>query len=113
MEILYIVVGWLLGLLSPQLAERITRSRKRKELLDAIVSECQDLRLKLVWIVLFMRASLLLKTLPSERRRCVAEINGILAWMDPVMRSFPAPEDEMFNAGLPVWSDLIARDDTD
>ena len=113
MEVLYIFVGWLLGLISPQLTERIQRSKKQKEILKAITGETRDLRVRLAWIVLFMKASLLQKALPTEGPRCVAEVNSVLTWMDPIIRSFPAPEDEMFNAGLPVWSDLFSRDESE
>ena len=42
MEVLYLILGWLLGLLSPSIANRISRSYSKKELLNGIKTEMKE-----------------------------------------------------------------------
>jgi hypothetical protein len=44
LEALYILLGWLLGLLSPGIAERIRRKHRQKDLMASVMGELADLR---------------------------------------------------------------------
>lgn len=48
MELLYLLLGWALGLLSPVIVERILRIYSRNEFMEAVVTELRDVRLRLV-----------------------------------------------------------------
>jgi hypothetical protein len=43
-EVLYIVLGWLLGLLSPAIAERIRRHHREKDVIATVVGEFSELQ---------------------------------------------------------------------
>jgi len=48
MEILYIIFGWLLGLLSQPIVSKIEKHSKQKEIRNAIFSELQNIEIRLV-----------------------------------------------------------------
>ena len=48
MEILYLILGWLLGLLSPQISERISRHYKKRDLRIGLISELKEIRYRLI-----------------------------------------------------------------
>lgn len=48
MELLYIFFGWLLGLLSPQLNERINRHYKKQDFTIGLLSEFKELKARLI-----------------------------------------------------------------
>jgi hypothetical protein len=50
--ILAILLGWLLGLLTPAIAERIRRQYKRHELMNAVVDEMLGLQHTLATVAL-------------------------------------------------------------
>ena len=43
-DLLYLLLGWLLGLLSPGIAERIRRKHKAKDLVNSVVGELAELQ---------------------------------------------------------------------
>jgi hypothetical protein len=58
MNFLYLLLGWLLGLLSPILAERIQKPYKRKELIKSLLSEFNDLQFKMALAAYRLRSHL-------------------------------------------------------
>lgn len=48
MNILYLLLGWLLGLLSPHISERIKRHYQKNDLRCGIVSELKEIKVRLV-----------------------------------------------------------------
>lgn len=50
MEILYIILGWLLGILSPGIINRISDHNKKKALRRIIISELKDLKKRLMFV---------------------------------------------------------------
>lgn len=53
--ILAILLGWLLGLLTPAIAERIRRQYKRQELMDAVIDEMLGLQHTLATVAHLVR----------------------------------------------------------
>ncbi len=51
MEILYLLLGWLLGLLSPQISERIKRCYQKKDVRFGILSEFKEIKVRLAMTV--------------------------------------------------------------
>jgi len=51
MDILYLLLGWLLGLLSPQLSERIKRYYQKNDLRIGIISEFKEIKVRLAMSV--------------------------------------------------------------
>ena len=43
----YLLVGWLMGLLSPLIVDSIRRRRERKEIKQALITELQELQYRL------------------------------------------------------------------
>lgn len=48
MNVLYLLLGWLLGLLSPQVAERIKRHYQKSDLRCGIISELKEIKVRVV-----------------------------------------------------------------
>lgn len=59
-----LVLGWILGLLSPSLQERIRRGRRRRELVEAINSELREHQWRLALVAYSMRMKV--ADLPDE-----------------------------------------------
>jgi hypothetical protein len=55
-QILYILLGWLLGLLAPAIVERIRRGRRSKELVTALCADLDELRFQMAFITYTMRS---------------------------------------------------------
>ena len=56
MEIIYILIGWLLGILSPGIIDSISSYYKKKSLKRVIINELQDLKKRLILIPLRVKA---------------------------------------------------------
>jgi hypothetical protein len=50
MELLYIILGWLLGLLSPLIINQINKSYSKKELFDSIKTEIKDCQIRVILV---------------------------------------------------------------
>lgn len=50
MELLYVILGWLFGLLSPSIINRISRSYSKKELLNGIKTEMKECQFRVLLV---------------------------------------------------------------
>ena len=55
MDFVILVIGWVLGLVSPLLADRIKKPYRRKELLASIMVELKELRVKMAMVAYLMQ----------------------------------------------------------
>jgi len=78
--IISLIIGWGLGLLSPFVVEKIKLRKKKRELLNGIITELRDVRIKLAG------ASFLLGKEAGKFDR------EFLAWCLPVFRDYEGPE---------------------
>lgn len=78
-SVLFALLGWLFGLLSPGIAERIRRSYRSSEVQKAIATELGELRYTLAWsgYLLCHRTGLL--------------TDAALDWIIPAVRSYTGP----------------------
>jgi hypothetical protein len=89
LEILYLILGWLFGLLSPQIANRIDRGYRRAELLRTVVRELVDLQYRIAVGSLGLRQHL--ATVNQE----------YLTWLRPILRGYDGPDrNEPFIASI-------------
>lgn len=79
-ELLYLLLGWLLGLLSPGIAERVRRKRRERDLVVAIVGELTELQYTLATAAYRLRAKVGQAT------------NEFLDRLLPVFRSYSGPD---------------------
>lgn len=50
MELVYLIIGWLFGLLSPSIVSRINRSYSRRELFDGIRAEIKECQFRIILV---------------------------------------------------------------
>lgn len=78
-QLLYILFGWLLGLLSPGIVERIRRRYRQADLVAAVISELRELQYIMGFVAYQTRSRLGLVT------------DGFLDWLLPIVRSYEGP----------------------
>ena len=79
-QAIYILLGWLLGLLSPGIAERIRRKYRKTELIACVLGELRELQYTMAWVAHMLRAHLGLVT------------DKFLDWVEPLMRDYDGPD---------------------
>ena len=80
MSILYLVLGWLIGLISPGIVERIRRVHRRRDLVRSILSELTDLEYMMANVAYVMRGKL--ATVTDE----------FLDWLAPIVARYDGPD---------------------
>lgn len=75
-SVLYVVLGWLLGLLGPRLLEAMQKPYRRTEIKKSVFLELKDLQCKL-GMVAFLVAS-----------RAGTADRSLLLWVEPILRSY-------------------------
>ncbi len=80
MNILYLLLGWLIGIISPGIAERIRRVNRRRDLVRSILSELSDLEYTMASVAYLMRGKL--ATMTDE----------FLDWFMPIVARYDGPE---------------------
>src|SRR5437667_8317049 len=80
MEVAYLVLGWLFGLLSPQISDAIRRRYDRKRLISCFLDELKALRLKLALGAYRLRSHL--GTVDDD----------FVAFLDPIIQGFEGPD---------------------
>jgi hypothetical protein len=80
MSILYLLLGWLIGIISPGIAERIRREHRRRELVRSILSELTALQYMMAIVAHVMRGKL--ATVTDE----------FLDWIAPIVARYDGPE---------------------
>lgn len=78
--ILLVVLGWLLGILSPVIVDRIRHGREAKELRVALISELTQLRYRLAIAAYFVQMHL--GTVDRQ----------FLEWLKPVLEGYDGPD---------------------
>jgi hypothetical protein len=79
-QLLYLFLGWCLGLLGPIIIDRIRRDYRVAELMRAIVLELHELQYRMALATYFMRKRL--GIMPDDW----------LAWLESIVRSYTGPE---------------------
>ncbi len=79
MSILYLILGWLSGIISPGIVERIRRARRRRDLVRSILSELSDLEYMMASVAYLMRGKL--ATVTDE----------FLDWFMPIVARYDGP----------------------
>ena len=79
MDYLSLMLGWLLGLLSPGITERIRRKYRSKELRQSLIAEMRDLRYRMANVAHRV----------SENQGLVTD--ELLDWLLPTLRSYDGP----------------------
>lgn len=79
MEILFLLIGWLLGLLSPLIVDAARKRRETPALYRTLLQELDDLRYRLVVTVYLVQ----------ESRGCLTQ--EILDWAMPVLEHYEGP----------------------
>ncbi len=80
MWILYLVLGWLIGIISPGIAEQIRRDHRRRGLVRSILSELNDLQYMMANVAYVMRGKL--ATVTDE----------FLDWYAPIVAHYDGPD---------------------
>ena len=80
MSILYLVLGWLIAILSPGIVERIRRVYRRRDLVRSILSELSSLQYMMAMVAYVMRGKD--ATLTDE----------FLDWLAPIVARYDGPE---------------------
>ena len=80
MSILYLVLGWLIGIISPGIVERIRRERRRRDLVRSILSELTSLQYMMAIVAYRLRCKL--ATVTDE----------FLDWFAPIVAHYDGPE---------------------
>ncbi len=80
MSILYLVLGWLIGIISPGIVERIRREHRRRDLVRSILSELTSLQFLMALVAHVMRGKL--ATVTDE----------FLDWLTPIVARYDGPE---------------------
>jgi hypothetical protein len=75
-DLLYLLLGWLLGLLSPGIAERIRRKQKARDLVTSVVGELAELQ----YTVALVGARL--------RMKLGTNSDVFLDWLLPIVKSY-------------------------
>jgi len=78
-NVLHLVLGWLLGLLSLGIAERIRRGYRRQELIASVTGELADLQYVTALLAVKLRSHLGQKT------------DEFLDWLIPIVRQYDGP----------------------
>lgn len=79
-QLLYLLLGWCLGLLGPSVVDRIRREHRTAELISAILVELHELQYKFAIVCYLMR-----------RRRALMP-DSWLAWFESIVRNYSGPE---------------------
>lgn len=87
----FVVVGWLLGLLSPLIVERLRRPYQRQELIDSVLSELDEMRFTMA-LAAYSISDHLLST-----------SDEFLDWVLPIVRAYEGPK------ASPKLADAIAE----
>ncbi len=80
MSILYLVLGWLIGIISPGLVEQIRRAHRRRDLVRSILSELTSLQYMMAMVAYVMRGKD--ATLTDE----------FLDWLAPIVARYDGPD---------------------
>mgnify|MGYP000049544883 CR=1 FL=1 len=80
MSILYLVLGWLIGIISPGIVERIRRAHRRRDLVRSILSELTSLQYMMAFVAYVMRGKLARVT------------DEFLDWFAPIAAGYDGPE---------------------
>jgi hypothetical protein len=78
-QIVYVVLGWLFGLLSPNIVERLRRPYERKELENAVLAELDEMRYTMASAAYAVNDHLFETS------------NEFLDWVLPVIRAYEGP----------------------
>ncbi len=78
-DLLYLLTGWLLGLLSPGIAGRIRRKHRQRDLVSSVVGELAELQYTLALAAYRFRAKVGTAT------------DEFLDWLLPIVRSYDGP----------------------
>ncbi len=78
-ELIYLLLGWFLGLLSPGIAERIRRKHRQQDLVSSVVNEFGELQYIMVFVAFRMRSKV--ATVTDE----------FLDWILPIVSSYSGP----------------------
>ena len=80
MSILYLILGWLSGIISPGIVERIRRAHRRRDLVRSILSELTSLQYMMAVVAYRLRSKL--ATVTDE----------FLDWFAPIVAHYDGPE---------------------
>ena len=80
MSILSLILGWLIGIFSPGIVERIRRERRRRDLVRSILSELTSLQYMMAIVAYRLRSKL--ATVTDE----------FLDWLAPIVAHYDGPE---------------------
>jgi hypothetical protein len=89
-ELIYLLLGWLLGLLGPAIVERIRRKHRRRDLISSVVGELTELQFTLAFVAFQLRSKL--ATVTDE----------FLDWLMPIVDSYDGPGKNSRLAGMLV-----------
>ena len=78
-ELLYLLLGWLLGVLSPFIAERIHRKHRQQDFVSSVVIELGELQYILAAVAFKMRSKVFTLT------------DKFLDWLLPIVSSYSGP----------------------
>jgi len=79
-ELAYLLLGWLLGVLSPVISERVLVRYRRNEFIRTAIQELQDLQFRMALLAYRVRSYL--TTVDAE----------FAAWLQPILESYDGPE---------------------
>jgi len=79
-KLLWLLLGWLFGLLSPGIAERIRRKHRRVDVARSVKDELSQLRYLMAVVAYTMRA------------RSAQVSDDFLDWLRPIVRNYRGPE---------------------
>ncbi len=96
---LWVVLGWLFGLLSPGIAERIRRKHRRAEVMTAARSELRELQY-------------MIGAVANRIRGHLGDVsNSFLDWLIPIVRDYHGPEADPALLGILEGSRRDLTDD--
>jgi hypothetical protein len=88
-HLLWLVLGWLFGLLGPGIAERIRRAHRAKNVVDAVTGELIEMQFTMGLVANTVRA------------RSATLTDEFLDWLYPIVKNYTGPDAD------PKWAESI------